>query len=70
MCVCCLCVAGHDDIIWALLCDWLLRVFELADIQRVTELLLLLMKMKVWVLLLILSLVPCVSADGESLIYS
>lgn len=26
--------------------------------------------MKVWVLLLILSLVPCVSADGESLIYS
>lgn len=63
-------MAGHDDIIWALLCDWLLRVFELADIQRVTELLLLLMKMKVWVLLLILSLVPCVSADGESLIYS
>uniref|UniRef100_A0A668TAU4 Ig-like domain-containing protein n=2 Tax=Oreochromis aureus TaxID=47969 RepID=A0A668TAU4_OREAU len=47
---------------WSLLCDWLLCVFELTDIQRVTELLLMI-KMKLWVLLLVLSLVLCVSAD-------
>lgn len=59
-----------DDIMWSLFCDWLMFVYELADIQRVTELLLMMIKMKVWVLLLVLSSVPCVSAYGESLNHS
>lgn len=72
MCVCCLCVPGHwwHHVVPAL---WLaavcVRAHRDSERVRVTELLLL-MKMKVWVLLLVLSSVLCVSADCESLIHS